>query len=301
MAIMWLWAASASVGFSQANVESAALASLARLDSGYAVLIDARGRFLCQQNLVRTDTVVANFQGDTIELRWTGSDPISQLALMETATPLQNAKPITLATSRSVKDQKVFAVIDSDLRPGQVVSADRMGIMKPSQRYLPLSEILFESPSQKYGGSFVFTAEGKLFGVLSASLEPVAAEDQTFGPRGLTVSYSISPDLLNRVVSGFRSESKLVKHPTVGLLFKDARAGGCEVVGFMAGSTAKQAGIRVGDRVTRVGQARIRSSVDLAKALFQAPVGSLIELTLGSGDQARKIRVTVGATSSVIR
>lgn len=278
---------------------------------GYAVSIDSRGYFLCHSSILTSGQIIGKLSdGRVVMLRATYIDEPTQLALLTAEMPELATKcpPVAVAETEKLTGQGIIAVTSTGPIAGECNAVDRLGLMKPTQRYVPLAEIQFETPGNRLGGALVFTSSGKLAGALSATLEPLsnvnlenasAPAQKSFGPSGLTVGYMLSGDILARVVTGFRSPDHQPKHPTVGLLFKDSKISGAEVVGFSGDSTAKSAGLQVGDIIVDVDGAPVSSAFSLARILFGKPVGKSIRVTYkrGSDLAVNVITVTVGVYS----
>ncbi len=277
--------------------------------AGYAVSIDSRGYYLCHTSILTTGAIMGKLSdGRIVSLQTSFIDEATQLALLTSITPELNsgAPSVPIAEPGTLAGKGIIAVTTAGPIAGECVAVDRMGVMKPTQRYVPLAEIQFETPGNRLAGALVFTETGHLAGALSATLEPLANmrmeqsksmdSARSYGPSGLTVGYMLSGDILTRVVAGFRSPGHQPKHPSVGMLFRDAKGAGAEVVGFGAASTAKEAGLQVGDVIIDVDGAPVSSAFSLARILFGKPVGKSIRVSFRRGDDTttRVITVPVG-------
>jgi S1-C subfamily serine protease len=293
---------------------------LLRLDSGgatlgHAVVIDPRGLFLAPKSVVSSATVVGwAGPSNSVALTVAASDETTQLVLLHADNWAPRVSSgVRIMTQVEPGARLIVATPNGPVR-AEFVSGDRIGVVRPSLRYAPLTEIRLESAIGPVGGSPVFTESGALAGVLGATLvsdrsglAPVAggpmkaaaeADDgpsvQVYGPQGMTVGYSLSPVVLKRVVHGFLGPERRVKHPSIGVFFKSATEGvALEVV--MPGSPAHQAGLRSGDVVLAANGRLVRTPVEFAKVLFRSEVGDEIRLTVRSGKAEREVVVTVGA------
>ncbi|MBS1705972.1 MAG: serine protease [Armatimonadetes bacterium] len=284
--------------------------------SGFAVLIDSKGHFIIASSLVDSDKFTGVLgDGRRIILEVVNQDDFSQLTLLysQDADGKVHLTPIRLATAMKPNDL-VVAGLPSGPARGQWVSGERLGITKPSQRFIPLSELKFEKPTDRFGGAPVFNARGELVAIVGATLEPVqetantdrvnggatlppAAKLETFGPVGLTVAYSASPSLLGRVVEGFEAPDHTPKHPTIGAFFSDSDGGGARVISVTPASPAAQAGLQADDTILKLDETPIENRFDLVKALFQEKVGNKVVLTIRPSRQSqlRKISVVIGS------
>ena len=144
---------------------------------GYAVLIDPSGLFLTHSSAIGAGMVSAKTRsGQPVSLITLTIDEPTQLVLLQAQIwSDKEATAISVETGKGLKGKQLLAALPSGPIPGTLVANDRNGVMRPSLRYVPLSEIRFETPNDRVGGSPVFTLDGKLVGLLNATLEPMGA------------------------------------------------------------------------------------------------------------------------------
>ncbi len=280
----------------------------AQSPSGVAVQISQDGFFLASSSVAPTLTVPARSRGGRgYTLRVIARDDITQLSLLSADDwKTGDGRVVSVASADAVATQKLIAVLPTGTVTGELVSQNRTGILQSSRRYVRLWEVRLESTSQRLGGAPVFTIDGRLGGILNATLEPVGVTERDqlaiqklntspdhFGPRGLTVGYALGPKVLNRVVSGFLSPDRTALHPTVGVLFKSLSKGGVELTSVTAGSAAARAGLKVGDELTTLDGEPIRDAFGLAASLFESEIGDdmKFEVTRMGGTFTLSVRV----------
>lgn len=274
--------------------------------SGVAALIDSKGLFLADRAGIAGDSMMGKTSdGLIIPLDLVGVDDPTQLALLRARIWIEpGRKPFTVARSKEVQGKPVLIVLPSGPIRGEVAAGDRVGVLQPTMRYLPLAEIRFETTAGRLGGALAFTADGKLAGVLSATLEALpkasnamrgAPNAGQFGPAGLTVGYGLGADVLARVVEGFRSPSGKVRHPYVGAFFRDAE-GGALVDRVVAGSPSAVAGLAAGDVIVSIDGESVEDALGLAAKLFRLQVGQRIRVEVLRGPERapQTIDVVVG-------
>lgn len=291
--------------------------SLVMIDSngfatGTAVLLDGSGRFMAHRNSIFNDRVTAKTRsGKALTLRLVYTDEPTQLSLLQ-ADQWDNREmtPIVVSDGSGLVGRSVIAALPTGPIRGEYVSNDRAGIIRPSLRYVPLSEIRFESPNERFGGAFVFTYDGKLAGVLGASLdqsqnrpvEPPSIENlsgreiaaQKYGPGAMTIAYSLGPEVLVRVVEGYRSSLHRPIHPSIGCFFREGNGEGALIEAVVPNSPSAMAGMRVGDLVIRANDTQIVGPVGLAVFLFRQKPGSSISLTVRRGQTTALLPITIG-------
>ncbi len=280
----------------------------------FAALIDSNGLFLAPSSAITAPSVMGRSdKGIQVALIRVAIDEPSGLCLLQAPAWDSHAAPaLRVATPAEVAGKPMAAAVPGLVVRGDYTQGNRIGVLRGSRRYLPLGEIRFESQQQRLGGALLFTSEGKLAGVLSATLDLIqvrheksnqAAQSDVaqrlsmsqFGPSGVTVSYTLTPEVLARVVQGFNRPDHRVDHPSIGLTFKDSKTRiGAEVASVEPGSPSQEAGLLPGDVVTELDGQPTLGAVDLAVALFRQKFGSTIVLTVMREDRTVKFKVRVG-------
>lgn len=311
---MTFWAVNAALSMSLgAGTISDGLALLGTKDNpvGVAVQIAKDDLFLVASNLVPTETTMAfSPKGADYTVKVLARDDITQLSLIRVLDwPDHSSRVFQVASEKAVATNKLAAQIPSGLVPGQLVSKDRTGVLMGSRRYVRLWEIRFETTDQKLGGAPVFTVDGRLAGIVNATLEPYGDtttvkiplnSPKHFGPQGLTVGYALGPKVLSRVVDGFLSEDRTPRHPTVGILFKKAEGGGgVEVTAVTPGSAAARAGLQVGDVLAKLGNEPIKDAYWLAARLFESEIGESFQFQVRRDERTSSVRIVVESLSEL--
>lgn len=309
--------------------------------SGVAALIDDTGLFLSHSSAVETQQMRAKFNdGRTFSLFVLNHDPHTQLTLLQATYWSQGERRvIKVASKTTTKNVELLAATPAGPKVGEFIAAGKVGMMKPSLRYVPLSEVQLLSSDEKIGGSMVFNKTGELVGVLGATLAAskkatTSAEDLTlalrsggstggggfggggtgggsgggssrrgsdqYGPR-MIVAYALGREVLQRVVAGFTSPSRQVQHPSIGLFFKASLNGrGVLVDSVLAGSPSSQAGLRPGDIVLDVDGVSVNSPVELAVLLFRQEIGDTIVVRYLRGIGRGSANVKVASSQSTL-
>lgn len=135
------------------------------------------------------------------------------------------------------------------------------------------------------GGALVNT-EGQLIGINTAIA--------TSGSRGnIGVGFAISSNRAKTVTDQIiRGEP--VSHPYLGVSIGNAEDGGAQIQQVQPGSPADQAGLQVGDVVTRVNDRPITGSEALVGAIQSSTVGETLTLTVIRNGTERTVTATVG-------
>lgn len=307
------------------------------MPKGGAALIDDQGLFLVHKSAMTMTSAVGRFEtGETVQLTLISSDDPTQLALLRADTWIRGRHPVL-----AVSDNKGGIAMTRDaalpvrtsaqkpernsvlaILPGgtpiraELTASDRIGIVNPARRVMTLSEFRFEAPPQSVGGSLLFSLDGRLIGILGATLGgddgiqgDVASRTKLetafagavntqstgrVGPAPLTVGYSIGPDILQRVVDGFRSPSHQVEHPALGILCKDAPQGGALVDTVLHGSPAEIGGILAGDVIVELDGQVVSDQIDYARFMLKQNVGAEIKAKVSRNGRTVSLTIKVG-------
>jgi len=298
--------------------------------SGVGVLVDQAGYFLAHRSAVNGPVLFGKFStGEIVQLSVASVDDVTQLALLRAEgwravnrdVASVQAPQSDYVQKASVRNAtRVLIVLADRTTRGDLTASNLVGVMAPSRRGLTLSEIRFEDPQTTVGGGLAFTLDGRLVGVLGATLDSPTTQTPgadlrglgevlgggggglganrtkaAFGPSTMTVAYSISPDILERVVAGFRSPGRVPQHPALGLMCRDAAGQGALIDSVRDGSTAAQAGIKAGDVVVELAGNPIRNQVDYTRVLIKLKVGDTVRVLLRRGQEQVTLDVKVGS------
>lgn len=266
---------------------------------GLAVLIDERGYFLAHSSAIVSEPLTAALDdGSTVRLGRLGYDRTTQLVLLGAQNWTQTSR-----SSISVSDpdypaaDTTMITVDGPVR-STVADRDVPGMVQTTNRYLPLTEVQFESLASPIGGALVFNRTGQLLGVLGATIQKASdfattVPNNSFGPQGMTVGYALSPKILRRVVNGFLAPDHKVHHPNIGVLFKDNPIQGAIITEVSANSPAASAGIQKGDLVQKFDGQPVKNALDFATKLFNKDPGETIELNIERLGRPMKIKLVV--------
>lgn len=289
--------------------------------TGLAVVVSSDGILLAHQDSVPLGSGVQImlsgpriFTADVV-----GRDPVTGLVgLKATGWPVTGRPFAQVASSDPQPQSLLMAATLAGPMQGQAARNRADGHLGNSNRFVPLIEVRFEQTSNQVAGAILFDQSGQLIGVLGATLadrpapapaqKSVAAmaitnrgesspltQSADFGPQALTTAYALGTPVLARVVRGFASPSHTVKHPTIGISFRDEN-GLNRVTRVDAGSSAFVAGMRDGDVVVSVGPRAVKSSVELASALFELEIGEVSEITVARGTEKVVLKVRVSGS-----
>jgi S1-C subfamily serine protease len=151
-----------------------------------------------------------------------------------------------------------------------------------------LDDALYTMPAHpRWSGSALVDRQGRLIGVGSLLV-------QEAGPDGVKrMNMSVPVDLLEPILDDLRRHGRADRPPRPWLGFFVQEYEGRLVVGGLATrGPAARAGIEPGDQIAAVAGQRVKSLVELFRAIWaQGPAGTSIALTLRREGRPRDVRV----------
>jgi len=121
------------------------------------------------------------------------------------------------------------------------------------------------------------------------------------GPQDPTIGYTVGPEVLRRIVSGFLSPSHKVLHPAIGVQCRYSPLNpGAQVVAVQKDSPADHAGLLVGDLIVRMDDQPIRNQFDFSRIIESKDVGDTLTIGIQRFDVPHTIKVTVGTIEKVL-
>lgn len=296
---------------------------------GVVALINDQGFFVAHRSAISGGAPFAFVRmgnNQMVQVKYVTGDETTQLVLLQAEGWKPDPslfKNVSAYTSRLEKGlangSSLIAVLPSGPIRAVLSENDKVGIL-PSKRGVTLNEIRFERPGTNFGGGLIFTMDGRLMGVLGATLDVPASPSANksgfttnsqsrtgansgsgggaammFGPGQMTVAYSISSDVLARVIDGFLSPNRKATLPVVGLFCSDFKGGGAEITSVTTGSSADVAGLKVGDVITRMGDSPIMNVADFMRCVLRQEVGATIAVMFKRGGEILTVDMKVGA------
>ena len=233
--------------------------------------------------LIEADVVVVTTAaGKRIPGSVAGYDHQSGLGLVQTALPLEDARPIELGDSDAIAAaQRVLTLGHGEPAPTELTVVSR----KPfagSWEYLLENAIFTFPPVNNWSGAALFGPDGRLVGVGSLLVNDAASERRGV-PGNLFVPVNlIKPILADLLTNGRRSGPA---QPWLGVTTEVVQ-GNLIVSNVTKDGPADRAGLAAGDVIVAVGAEKITSQSDFYRHVWKlGPAGVTVLLrVLKSGD-----------------
>jgi len=298
-----------------------------RQSSGSGFVWDTLGHIVTNNHVVQgADRITVTFYDDTIvSARVVGTDPESDLAVVQVDAAAELLRPVQLGDSTQVKVGQLVVTIGN---PFGLQSTMTVGIISALGRVLPVDSddpqeanytipdiIQTDAPiNPGSSGGVLVNEHGLVMGVTSAIISPLGVS--------IGIGFAIPSVIVQKVVPVL-IKTRTYKHPWLGIsgmsLTSDLAGAmglkptqrGALVTDVLPGSPAAQAGVRGSDRdillegepvrlggdvVVAIDARTVKTFDDLLTYLARATeVGQTVDLTILRQDQEDTLRVTLHA------
>ena len=256
---------------------------------GSGVIVDAaRGYVLTNHHVIEgaDEVSVTLADGRTVKAEFKGSDPDTDIALMQ--IPAQGLTAIPLADSNQLQVGDFVVAVGNPFGVGQTVTSGIISAVGRSnvpgvgfQNFIQTDASINPGNS---GGALV-NLKGELVGINTASFNPRGSMAGNIG-----LGFAIPSDLADSVMRQLLANDGVVKRGTLGVDTQDVderiakalgvdTAYGAAVTRVYPGSAGEAAGLQVGDVIVEANGQRIDSSETLRN--FQGLQAANAKVTLG--------------------
>ncbi|HEX8695132.1 MAG TPA: trypsin-like peptidase domain-containing protein [Longimicrobium sp.] len=306
--------ARAQAGFAQeeqvvirvARQASPAVVGIARPEaSGSGVVIRRDGVIVTNAHVVgdfrEVEVTLAN--GRTLTGRVLGRDPTVDIAVVR--VPGGDLPAAPLGDSDRLEPGQVAIAIGNPLGLERTVTTGVVSAVNRNPRGLELAGLIQTDAAINPGnsGGPLLDSRGQVIGINTAVLR----DPETYGVApglGFAVPINLANDVVRQVLA-----TGSVRRAFLGVNFADveremaAQFGlpvqeGVIVTRVGRGTPAAQAGVRVGDIITRIGDTPVARGGDLRRALRGLSPGSSTVLSILRPDGARRVTVRLGEVRS---
>ena len=272
---------------------------------GSGVIVDASAGLVITNHHVIDGTAqiaVTLRDGRTLDARLVGSDPATDLALLE--VPAENLSELPFADSDRLRVGDFVVAIGNPFGLGQTVTSGivsalgRGGLGAGSYEDFIQTDAAINSGNS--GGALV-NLRGELVGINSQIISG--------GGGSIGIGFAIPTNMVRDIMAQLVAHGE-VRRGLLGVSTQDltpdlatafglpAVRGGAVVVEVQRGSPAAQAGLETGDVVVEINGRAVRRSRDLRNALGVLAVGEVARLVLVRDGAQRIIETRIGEPRS---
>ena len=264
---------------------------------GSGFVSDREGHVITNQHVVdgAENVTVRFWNGKTYDATVVGSDPSTDIAVLDVDAPASVLEPLQLGDSDALEVGDGVVAIGSPFGLEQtvttgIVSALHRQITAPNN--FTIDDAIQTDAAINHGnsGGPLIDLQGKVIGVNSQ------IESESGGNDG--VGFAVPSSTVERIANALVDDGS-VEHAYLGVSTEDVGNGaGASIADVRAGTPASRAGLQDGDVVTAVDGESITSADELRRAIDAKKPGDAIELTVKRGDGTKKLDVTLGSRPS---
>jgi putative serine protease PepD len=264
---------------------------------GSGFVYDADGHIVTNQHVVDgADSVSVRFwNGKTYDARVIGTDPSTDLAVLQVDAPASQLFPLSLGDSGRVQVGDSVVAIGSPFGLEETVTA---GIVSALHRQMTspndfaIDDSIQTDAAINHGnsGGPLLNAQGNVIGVNAQIASDSGGNDG--------VGFAIPSNTVKSIASQLLANGK-AEHAFLGVELQDSssKAGGA-VARVRAGTPAGDAGLRAGDVITAVAGKRVRSADELRAAINARTPGDKVSITYTRNGKSHTVEVKLTSRPS---
>jgi S1-C subfamily serine protease len=262
------------------------------VSTGSGWVLDADGHVVTNQHVVSdADEVTVTFHdGSKIQARVVGTDPSTDVALLELSRVPKDIKALDLGSADALQiGDPVIAIgspfgLEGTVTSG-IVSAKNRQLQAPNNYTIDGAIQTDAALNHGNSGGPLLDAEGRVVGMNSQIASESGGNDG--------VGYAIPIETITKVVDQLEQGGS-VQYAYLGVQLGDAQDGGAQIGSVRSGSPAADAGLRAGDVVVGAGGASIADGDALRNAVADRKPGDKLELEVKRNGSTTTVTVTLG-------
>ena len=263
---------------------------------GSGFVYDTEGHVITNQHVVDgAESVSVRFaNGKTYSAKVVGSDPSTDIAVIDVEAPASDLKPIELADSSAVEVGDGVIAIGSPFGLEQtvttgIVSALHRQITAPNN--FSIDDAIQTDAAINHGnsGGPLLDMDGDVVGVNSQ------IESDSGGNDG--VGFAVPSNTVGSIADALISDGS-VEHAYLGVATEDASSSGARLAEVRSGTPAAKSNLRSGDVVTKLDDETVTSADELRRLVDSKNPGDSVQLTIVRGGKTLTVNVTLGTRPS---
>ena len=262
---------------------------------GSGFVLDSDGHIATNQHVVdgASSIQVTFSDGRTASAKVVGTDPSTDLAVIDVDVPKSELQPLTLADSSTVRVGDGVVAIGSPFGLKETVTTgivSALGRTIDAPNNFTITGAIQTDAAINHGnsGGPLLDSSGRVIG-MNAQIESDSGGNDGVG---FAIPSSTIRSVAQQLISGGE-----VAHAYLGVQLSDAR-GGASIVQVRSDGPAAGAGLRSGDVVTAIDGRGVSSADALVSAVDGHKPGDQVTLRVRRGDQTRDVRVKLGTRPS---
>jgi putative serine protease PepD len=262
---------------------------------GSGFVYDTQGHVITNQHVVdNAESISVRFaNGKTYPATVVGSDPSTDIAVIDVDAPASELRPLTLADSSAVEVGDGVIAIGSPFGLEQtvttgIVSALHRQITAPNN--FTIDDAIQTDAAINHGnsGGPLLDLDGKVIGVNSQ------IESDSGGNDG--IGFAVPSDTVGKIADAIIS-GRSVQHAYLGVATEDA-TGGARLAEVRPSTPASRASLRSGDVVTKFDGTKVASADELRRLVDAKSPGDKVQVTVTRNGKSITVDVTLGTRPS---
>jgi len=257
--------------------------------SGSGFVVDREGRIVTNHHVVNgATTVEVTFSnGDEATAKVVGTDPSSDIALLELENKGGELTPLELGSSENLEvGDPVVAIgspfgLEGTLTAGIVSALDR-DIRAPNGFTIDGAVQTDAALNSGNSGGPLLDSEGRVVGI--------SAQIQSESGGNVGIGYAVPVETMRAVVEQLREDGQ-VEHAYLGVSLGENSDMGAVVAGVVNGGPAADGGVREGDVIIEVDDGEVSTGEDVRDAVSAAKPGDTLKLVVRRGGETRTLEV----------
>ena len=264
---------------------------------GSGFVYDDEGHVITNQHVVDgAETASVRFaDGKTYDATVVGSDPSTDIAVLDVDAPASVLEPLGLGDSDAIRVGEGVVAIGSPFGleqtvTGGIVSALHRQITAPNN--FAIDDAIQTDAAINHGnsGGPLLDLNGDVIGVNSQ------IESESGGNDG--VGFAVPSNTVERIADALIDDGS-VEHAYLGVSTEDVETGtGASIAEVRTDTPASRAGLQNGDVVTAIDGETVESADELRRLIDSKSPGDSVELTVKRGGDTKTLDVTLGSRPS---
>jgi putative serine protease PepD len=264
---------------------------------GSGFVYDEQGHVITNQHVVAgAESVEVTFwDGESYSATVVGSDPSTDIAVLDVEAPASVLEPLELADSSQLEVGEAVVAIGSPFGLEQtvttgIVSALDRQITAPNDFAIDDAIQTDAAINQGNSGGPLLDLNGKVVGVNSQ------IESESGGNDG--VGFAVPSNTVGKIADALIDDGA-VEHAYLGVATQDVEGStGAAISEVRTGTPAAEAGLKTGDVVTEIDGASVATADELRQLIDAKRPGDKAVLTVRRDGDTQELEVTLGARPS---
>jgi putative serine protease PepD len=268
--------------------------------TGTGFVVDGKGNIVTAAHVVDgASSVTVTFQnGTTRKATVLGQDDATDVAVLKVDPSGLTLKPLELGSSKDLDEGVAVAAVGDpfgyqrSISTGIVSGLDRT-IEAPNGFTVAHAIQTDAALNPGNSGGPLLDSQGRVVGIVDQIATGSSGAEQSSG-----VGFAVPIDLVSSELSRLEA-GQTVRHAYIGVSTgSSGGSDGAVIASVTSGGPAAAAGLRTGDVVTRIGDAKVEDSNDLVAAVAEHQPGDKVTVTVQRGSDTRQVTVTLGTQPS---